>query len=142
MLVAQAWRAAELFTGTDIPESRVETVLGELTDAQRNVILIGMPGCGKTTVGEALARQLGKPLVDVDEEIVRAAGCSIPEIFAQEGEEGVPPPGEPGCPGSGEPYRLRHQYRRWGGHPSGKPVAPPAERRDLPSAAGYLTFAH
>ena len=66
MLVAQAWRAAELFTGTDIPESRVETVLGELTDAQRNVILIGMPGCGKTTVGEALARQLGKPLVDVD----------------------------------------------------------------------------
>ena len=88
MLVAQAWRAAELFTGTDIPESRVETVLGELTAAQRNVILIGMPGCGKTTVGEALARQLGKPLVDVDEEIVRAAGCSIPEIFAQEGEEG------------------------------------------------------
>ena len=88
MLVAQAWRAAELFTGEEIPESRVEAVLGELIAAQRNVVLIGMPGCGKTTVGQALAQRLGKDFVDVDEEIVRAAGCSIPEIFAQEGEEG------------------------------------------------------
>lgn len=88
MLVAQAWRAAELFTGQDIPESRVEAVLGELIAAQRNVVLIGMPGCGKTTVGQALARRLGKEFVDIDEEIVRTAGISIPEIFAQEGEEG------------------------------------------------------
>ena len=88
MLVAQAWRAAERFTGEDIPESRVEAVLRELTAAQRNVVLIGMPGCGKTTVGQALARRLGKDFVDVDEEIVREAGCSIPEIFAREGEEG------------------------------------------------------
>ena len=88
MLVAQAWRAAELFTGTDIPKSRVEAVLEDLTAAQRNVVLIGMPGCGKTTVGQALARRLGKDFVDVDEEIVREAGISIPEIFAREGEEG------------------------------------------------------
>ena len=66
----------------------METVLRELTDRQRNVVLIGMPGCGKTTVGEALARRMGKDFVDVDEEIVRQAGRSIPEIFAQEGEEG------------------------------------------------------
>lgn len=88
MLVAQAWRAAELFTGENISESRVEAVLGQLIAVQRNVVLIGMPGCGKTTVGEALAQRLGKTLVDVDEEIVRAAGCSIPEIFSREGEEG------------------------------------------------------
>ena len=88
MLVAQAWRAAELFTGENIPESRVEAVLGQLIAVQRNVVLIGMPGCGKTTVGEALAQRLGKTLVDVDTEIVRAAGCSIPEIFSREGEEG------------------------------------------------------
>lgn len=88
MLVAQAWRAAELFTGESIPESRVEAVLEDLTAAQQNVVLIGMPGCGKTTVGQALARRLGKDFVDVDEEIVREAGMSIPDIFAQEGEEG------------------------------------------------------
>ena len=88
MLVAQAWRAAELFTGGAIPEERMETVLAELTARQRNIILIGMPGCGKTTVGRALARRLGKDFVDVDEEIVCQAGRSIPEIFAQEGEEG------------------------------------------------------
>ena len=87
MLVAQAWRAAELFTGESIPESRVEDVLGALTAAQQNVVLIGMPGCGKTTVGQALAQRLGKDFVDVDEEIVREAG-SIPEIFAREGEAG------------------------------------------------------
>ena len=88
MLVAQAWRAAELFTGESIPESRVEDVLGALTAAQQNVVLIGMPGCGKTTVGQALAQRLGKDFVDVDEEIVREAGLSIPEIFAREGEAG------------------------------------------------------
>ena len=88
MLVAQAWRAAELFTGTAIPEERMEAVLRELTARQRNVVLIGMPGCGKTTVGKALARRLRKDFVDVDEEIVRQAGRSIPEIFAQAGEEG------------------------------------------------------
>ena len=88
MLVAQAWRAADLFTGESIPESRVEAVLEDLTAAQRNVILIGMPGCGKTTVGKALAHRLGKDFVDVDEEIVREAGMSIPEIFAREGEAG------------------------------------------------------
>ena len=88
MLLAQAWRAAERFTGEDIPESRVEAVLRELTAAQQNVVLIGMPGCGKTTVGEALARRLGKTFVDVDGEIVRSAGMSIPDIFAREGEEG------------------------------------------------------
>lgn len=88
MLVAQAWRAAELFTGTAIPEERMEAVLGELTARQRNIVLIGMPGCGKTTVGKALARRLGKDFVDVDEEIVRQTGRSIPEIFAREGEAG------------------------------------------------------
>lgn len=88
MLVAQAWRGAELFTGKAIPEEQVEAVLQSLTSQRRNIVLIGMPGCGKTTVGQALARRLGKDFVDVDEEIIRTEGRSIPEIFAQEGEEG------------------------------------------------------
>ena len=87
MLVAQARRAAELFTGTDIPDHRLEEVISVLTAQVRNVVLIGMPGCGKSAVGRALARRLGKEFVDLDALAVRRAGKPIPEIFAQEGEE-------------------------------------------------------
>ena len=88
MLVAQAKRAAELFTGQNIDDSRAEAVLHGLRGQLTNIVLIGMPGCGKTTVGRALAGKLGRTFVDLDEEIVRRAGMPIPEIFAREGEAG------------------------------------------------------
>ena len=88
MLVAQAKRAAELFTGRNIDDSRTEAVLHGLREQLTSIVLIGMPGCGKTTVGRALAGKLGRTFVDLDEEIVRRAGMSIPEIFAREGEAG------------------------------------------------------
>ena len=88
MLVAQAKRAAELFTGRNIDDSRAEAVLHGLREQLTSIVLIGMPGCGKTTVGRALAGKLGRTFVDLDEEIVRRAGTSIPEIFAREGEAG------------------------------------------------------
>ena len=88
MLVAQAKRAAELFTGQNIDDSRAEAVLHGLRGQLTSIVLIGMPGCGKTTVGRALAEKLGRTFVDLDEEIVRRAGTSIPEIFAREGEAG------------------------------------------------------
>ena len=53
-----------------------------------NIALIGMPSSGKTTLGRLLAKQLHRPFVDLDEEIVKADGRSIPDIFAAEGEEG------------------------------------------------------
>ena len=53
-----------------------------------NVVLIGFMGCGKTTLGSRLAQMLGLKFVDMDDVIVRKAGCSIPEIFAREGEAG------------------------------------------------------
>ena len=53
-----------------------------------NIILIGMPGCGKTTVGTALAEKLGRRFVDADAELVEHAGRSIPDIFASDGEAG------------------------------------------------------
>ena len=88
MLVAQAKRAAELFTGQNIDDSRAEAVLHGLRGQLTSIVLIGMPGCGKTTVGRALAGKLGRTFVDLDEEIVRRAGTFIPEIFAREGEAG------------------------------------------------------
>ena len=53
-----------------------------------NVVLIGFMGCGKTTLGARLAHMLGLTFVDMDDCIVKKAGCSIPEIFAQRGEAG------------------------------------------------------
>ena len=52
------------------------------------ILLIGMMGCGKSTIGWLLAGRMGLPLIDLDEEIARAAGRSIPEIFAEEGDAG------------------------------------------------------
>ena len=53
-----------------------------------NIVLIGMPGCGKSTIGNALEKLTGRPQVDLDAEIVKKAGKPIPEIFAESGEEG------------------------------------------------------
>ena len=53
----------------------------------KNLVLIGLPGCGKTTVGRCLAAELGLIFVDCDGEIEKRSGKSIPEIFAQDGEE-------------------------------------------------------
>ena len=86
MLVAQAVAAEEHFFETTIPESENERILGKLRGEMTNIVLIGMPGSGKTTVGEALAKLTGREAIDVDREIVRRAGRSIPDIFRQEGE--------------------------------------------------------
>ena len=87
MLVAQAKAACERFTGAAIPDGRVAEITRELARETRSLLLIGMPGCGKTTVGRALAGRLGRPFADADEAAEQEAGCTIPELFAREGEE-------------------------------------------------------
>lgn len=86
MLVAQAKRAAELFTGKMIPDAVCTDILCTLERETHSVILIGMPGCGKTSVGTLLAQRLGRPFFDADTEIERHLGCTIPAFFAREGE--------------------------------------------------------
>ena len=86
MLAAQAKRAAELFTDTSIPDSHIEDVLIVLRRQLENIVLIGMPGCGKSSIGQALAKKLGRKWIDLDSMIEECAGKSIPEIFAQDGE--------------------------------------------------------
>ncbi len=87
MLVAQAKEAAEYFTGTSISDTVIETIHRKLRSQMENIILIGMPGCGKSAVGAALADKLGRTLMDADSEIIRLAGKPIPLIFYQDGEE-------------------------------------------------------
>ncbi|MBR7132490.1 MAG: AAA family ATPase [Clostridia bacterium] len=88
MLVSQAVFAAEKFIEKAIPAEETERVYKKLLEEKQNLVLIGMPGCGKSTIGKALAHQLGKEFADSDEEIVKKAGISIPEIFARDGEKG------------------------------------------------------
>ncbi len=88
MLVAQAKEAAEWFTGTKISDDVIPEIYEKMCKRMENIVLIGMPGCGKSTVGKLLAEQLGKVFVDADAEIIRKAGMSIPEIFEKYGEDG------------------------------------------------------
>lgn len=87
MLVAQAKAAEEHFFEKTIPDSENERILAMLRQETANIVLIGMPGSGKTTVGQALALLTGREAIDIDQRIVERAGKFIPEIFARDGEE-------------------------------------------------------
>ena len=90
MLVAQALYAAEYFLDRKFEDAsgEIRRITAALRREMLNIALIGMPSSGKTTLGKLLAKQLHRPFVDLDEEIVKADGRSIPDIFAAEGEEG------------------------------------------------------
>lgn len=87
MLVAQAAAASALFTGVPVGLEKTEAIYQRLLRQKQNIVLIGMPGSGKTTVGRVIAEKLGRSFADVDEMIVAKAGKSISDIFAQDGEE-------------------------------------------------------
>lgn len=86
MLVGQAKAAEEHFFNKTIPDNENERILAMLRQAMTNIVLIGMPGSGKSSVGEALAALSGRETADMDALIAEKAGCSIPEIFARGGE--------------------------------------------------------
>ncbi len=88
MLVGQAKRSAELFTGREIPDGEIDRITALLRREMLNVILIGMPGCGKSTVAKALGEALRRPVEEADARIAEKAGRTIPAIFAEQGEEG------------------------------------------------------
>ncbi len=87
MLVAQAVYAAALFENKKPDENLIDDVYGKILNDKRNIVLIGMPSSGKTTIGKALAARMGKRFADTDELIVGTTGKSIPEIFEKEGEK-------------------------------------------------------
>ena len=87
MLVAQAKEASEWFTGTPLADDVIAKVHAALRLQMENIVLIGMPGCGKSTVGKQVAALCGKQFVDADGQIEKVAGKSIPAIFKDDGEE-------------------------------------------------------
>ncbi len=88
MLVAQAFRAVEIFLDTTLSPALMESTYHAVMGEKQNTVLIGMPACGKTTVGRALAEKQGRKFLDLDEYIVKKTGKTIPSIFAALGEEG------------------------------------------------------
>ena len=86
MLVAQAKYASDLFQGIQRPDSIIHKALEQTRQKVENIILIGMPGCGKSTIGKKLAAQQGKKFVDTDALVEEKAGKSIPDIFKEDGE--------------------------------------------------------
>ncbi len=88
MLVAQAAKSCEDFTGAPVPAEKLRSIGEELRKKMENVVLIGMPGCGKSTLASLLGAATGREVLDADAAVAAGAGLSIPEIFALEGEEG------------------------------------------------------
>ena len=86
MLVAQAAMAASLFFSDKSLIDKTGPVYEQLLAQRRNIVLIGMPGSGKTSVGQALAARLSRPFTDSDEEFVKEAASPIPAYFEQYGE--------------------------------------------------------
>ena len=86
MLVAQAKEASEWFMETVIDDRVIAAIHHRLQMQMENIILIGMPGSGKSTVGKLLAEKCGKRFVDADEALVNQSGRAIRDIFAQDGE--------------------------------------------------------
>ena len=85
MLVAQAKAACEIFTGKEVPNLKIEKIRQKIEKQTKNIILIGMPGCGKSSVGKEMAKILERPFYDCDEEITKK-GESPSELIEKYGE--------------------------------------------------------
>ena len=86
MLVYQAIRASELFLDKTYSNDVADSIFNKIYEQKLNIILIGMPGVGKTTIGKELAKEFNKTFVDMDAEIVSKENRTINEIFAIDGE--------------------------------------------------------
>lgn len=87
MLVAQAVRASEIFLDRSYDEDTLKRVYYNVYSSKENIVLVGMPSSGKTTVGNILASLTGRKFIDTDDIASRIGGASIREIFKRGGEK-------------------------------------------------------
>lgn len=87
MLSAQAKKACELFLDREFQDDPTDMIVKNIEAMTKNIVLIGMPGCGKSTAGRLLAEKLSRAFIDTDELIIKNARLSIPEIFSVYGED-------------------------------------------------------
>ena len=87
MLVAQAAEAVERYTGRRVDMKRIEEVTRGLSESEQNIALIGMPGSGKTRVGEQIARLTGRRHVDIDRQLEEKLGMTCADYIVARGEE-------------------------------------------------------
>ena len=87
MLVWQAVVASSLFTSTEIEYDKAQSIYNKTLQEKQNIVLIGMPASGKTTISKILAEKTDRVLIDTDEEVITSAKKSIAEIFEQDGEK-------------------------------------------------------
>ncbi len=86
MLVAQGKRAAEIFFDRTLDDALIDNTVISMAQRFCNVVLVGMPGCGKSTVGRLLAQRLDKEFADTDAVVEQTAGRTIPDIITADGE--------------------------------------------------------
>lgn len=88
MLIAQAKQSVEFFLNKQIDDVIIDTIYQDMLFERCNIVLIGMPSAGKSTIGKLLEKLMNKEFIDLDEVIIKKAGRSIPEIFEHIGEKG------------------------------------------------------
>lgn len=87
MLVAQAFRSSEIWQKTTLDQELIDTIEAKLLAKMRNIVLIGMPGSGKTSAGRELAALCGREHVDLDAAFAKTYGTSAAEVIESQGEQ-------------------------------------------------------
>lgn len=88
MLIAQAKQSVEFFLDKSVDDQIIDDIYQDMLRERCNIVLIGMPSAGKTTIGKMLEDRMQKEFIDLDDVIIEKAGKSIPEIFEESGEAG------------------------------------------------------
>ncbi len=86
MLVRQAAIADRYFAGREVSEEEIQACMNHLLKERRNIVLIGMPTCGKSTIAKVIAERTGRQCIEMDEEIEKILGTTIKQCFAEKGE--------------------------------------------------------
>ena len=87
MLVSQAKKASEIFTNSEIPDIKQKKIIENIVKKKKNIVLVGMPGCGKSTLGDLFAKKIGYDFYDTDEIIENEYNINISDFIKAKGEE-------------------------------------------------------